>query len=517
MDSTMVYAHEARDNTPSYSSRGTHVPFGTATDALLAKLFLTLKSTYDVSRITLDTIIDTLLDPSFDATQISFRSSFDVDLYMSEQRQRQMDLICTSTKSAGTPRVPLIALDEIVDMFRDDIGPLQLVDTPSGMISVGGQSHQALKSMSLVHRSWTAIAQRVLRRRAIVTSVGQADAFLCSPYCSPCLRELVIDIGGGDHKLQMWMLCAEIIRRVPNLQKLYVKVKGRSPTRTGFATCLARIGELKDLRCLWMMGFDSPNDDSCLEVIRMLPRLERLEDLYLDSSLWLQREAFPSSAFELPLSGCLKTMSIPYDTRSNNEQLSSWLLRPKEKRSIQNLVINFPDAQVVYASTIVDQYLPFVTTLVVTYDNCYGIGPPRVPPLLNMFRMATGLRRFSVNMPKVDGMISTLSLPTSVEQLHIHFTDRKEILDEENRYYADKLISCLLKNGHSSSKLHRLIITYSRAGKGDGRLTFIKSNVTGALPKISKFCWDNGIQLDIGCLLPAKSRYVWELVWDATL
>ncbi|KAH8109564.1 hypothetical protein DFH11DRAFT_924509 [Phellopilus nigrolimitatus] len=93
MDSTMVYAHESRDNTPSDSSRGTNVPFGTATDALLAKLFLTLKSTYDVSRTTLDTIIDTLLDPSFDATQISFRSSFDVDLYMSEQRRgRWIDL-----------------------------------------------------------------------------------------------------------------------------------------------------------------------------------------------------------------------------------------------------------------------------------------------------------------------------------------------------------------------------------------------------------------------------------------
>lgn len=86
---------------------------------------------------------------------------------------------------------------------------------------VGNRNDSDMRSMSLVHRSWTSHAQRRLKRRALVHHTD-LEAFLHSPVCGPCLTELIVYwmvVHGWTVILDLRLLEA-VLMRAPNIRSL---------------------------------------------------------------------------------------------------------------------------------------------------------------------------------------------------------------------------------------------------------------------------------------------------------
>ncbi|KAH8111109.1 hypothetical protein DFH11DRAFT_1729833 [Phellopilus nigrolimitatus] len=96
--------------------------------------------------------------------------------------------------------VPLIVLDYVALVFREEMGPfIDEVTREADHLHTTGFRHpkdcrRDLKSMSLVHRVWTGPAQRALRYRVVLTSSESTERFLTNQMCGPWIRELWIKI-----------------------------------------------------------------------------------------------------------------------------------------------------------------------------------------------------------------------------------------------------------------------------------------------------------------------------------
>ncbi|KLO16856.1 hypothetical protein SCHPADRAFT_195729 [Schizopora paradoxa] len=117
--------------------------------------------------------------------------------------------------------MPLAVLENVVDFmgafvcnFARDSSRLR------SERSYADDVRRDLVSMSLVHKSWTRLAQVALRRRVALRSINDIHNFMQSPSCGPWTQELVVDIAPpkvrvpkSDDKHELCPTCGEYHER----------------------------------------------------------------------------------------------------------------------------------------------------------------------------------------------------------------------------------------------------------------------------------------------------------------
>ena len=277
-----------------YESRRlcTSIRFSTYSDARLAGLFLDS----DFPVVLLKKVFDVVLDPDFKPEEVTFEDVWDMFVFISGRRRKnasQRELAPTALAPAvidtgtcpgegrneeadrirATPGViPPLVLDLVVSRLIEDRMPLGVAASDPWWPSAFQSNIEPFYSMSLVHRSWSTIAQRGLRQRVVIP-YQHIGRFLLSPFCGPWINEMIVywsvENGSvGVTKGDIWLLEA-LLERTTNLRSL------------SFNTSL-----------IWSKDFLRPSFDVgiCLEIMSdLLPNLE---------NLWLKHTPEPVSENE---------------------------------------------------------------------------------------------------------------------------------------------------------------------------------------------------------------------------
>ncbi|KAL5498204.1 hypothetical protein ACEPAH_2334 [Sanghuangporus vaninii] len=282
----------------TYESRRlrTSLRFSTYSDAKLAGLFLD----NDFPVVLFKKVFDVILDPDFKPEDVTFEDVWDMFIYISGRRKKdasKREVVSAVTisdeedKKVETARIltnpgviPPLVLDLVVDRLIKARMPLGVAASDHWWASAFQSNIEPFYSMSLVHRSWTTIAQRGLRQRVVIP-YQHINRFLLSPFCGPWITEMIIywsvENGSiGVTKGDIWLLEA-LLDRTPNLRSL------------SFNTSL-----------VWLKDFPQPSFDVniCLEIISdLLPDLE---------NLWLKHMPAPVSSTEECLNTCVEMRSL---------------------------------------------------------------------------------------------------------------------------------------------------------------------------------------------------------------
>ncbi|KAH8105002.1 hypothetical protein DFH11DRAFT_1324269 [Phellopilus nigrolimitatus] len=142
-----------------------------------------------------------------------------------------------------------------------------------------------LKDMCLVHRSWTAPVQRVLRRRVVLRSRDSLRDFARSPACGTGVREFAYKIGKSFvctffHEVSVakehWGTLASVLSRLTNLRFLSLRIESAHFAElSGLDLVLQAIGTLESLEGLWLMS----SRDHCQYLPHLCEAVSKLHNL----------------------------------------------------------------------------------------------------------------------------------------------------------------------------------------------------------------------------------------------
>ncbi|THH07700.1 hypothetical protein EW145_g3189, partial [Phellinidium pouzarii] len=265
------------------------IPFKTRSDALLAQLPLQ----YGLSTIHFNLFLEILHDPSFSPRDLTFRDAADVDMCISERRrnlahQRSLSVLKDEARECAgmSPIVLDLVLDQIIEgspHFSYEVGAM-----PGGAETGFTSAHnwQAdLRRMCLVHRSWTAPAQRALQRRAILTERRALPEFARSLACGSGVREFAYKLTKADtctsfHECSVarehWATLATVLSRLTNLRYLCLRIESAHlADLSGFEFVLRAIGTMSSLEALWLLS----SRDHCPYLPNLCVAISKLQNL----------------------------------------------------------------------------------------------------------------------------------------------------------------------------------------------------------------------------------------------
>ncbi|KAH8115570.1 hypothetical protein DFH11DRAFT_1725806 [Phellopilus nigrolimitatus] len=226
--------------------------------------------------------------------------------------------------------LPLVVLDGVAESIRDSMG--HFIDEVTGQTSSSDRRHwnpqacrEDLKSMSLVHRTWTSSAQRALHYRVVLTTSEAIAGFLRNPHCGPWIRELwctfpldpddELDADSAyetDSDDSSDHACSDVAvepKLLPGFADPFFSGQEQLLSRDVLVTRL--VACTPHLRFLAIeLGEDgnSPNDDGMYGMLRTIGKLSSLEGLCLLSMLNTDDEQFSILDTDNPL------FSYPYLT-----------------------------------------------------------------------------------------------------------------------------------------------------------------------------------------------------------
>ncbi|KLO09237.1 hypothetical protein SCHPADRAFT_575281 [Schizopora paradoxa] len=208
----------------------------------------------------LETFLRITHSPLFDVKKLTIRRSDEIDTRISEGRANATIPVYGS--SAG---MPMVILQGVADIFEREyywsiFGPGALPTVFSSTHSESGselasprsdplwrrptnehpmsarKSGKSLLSMSLVHRTWTKVAQMALRRHIVIRSGNGLASFLRNPHCGSWIKSLWISSAYRqdsftDEEGIDWMparLLVSLFSRAPNIIHLVVTIHSRA-------------------------------------------------------------------------------------------------------------------------------------------------------------------------------------------------------------------------------------------------------------------------------------------------
>lgn len=116
--------------------------------------------------------------------------------------------------------LPQVIIDLLFEHFEDHIIPF---DIPAGVFY--GNVHALrrgtglLRTLSLVHRTWTTPAQKILRRRLIKSDETSIRFFLQSRFLGPWVHEVALHIDDRHESLDL-VHYADLFRRLPGIRAM---------------------------------------------------------------------------------------------------------------------------------------------------------------------------------------------------------------------------------------------------------------------------------------------------------
>lgn len=181
------------DNKAYNKDTSEYVSYASRSDAMLASL----QTFHEVPYQILDLVMAMITHQDFDSKQVTLKNSADVIQHIEEARleermalvQRRSTVEASGDVIAEQPCFPEFILLEVLDIFHAEreaalqkacaLDRMTLVETPQ-VLDI--QAGTVFGSMSLVHRSWTSLAQKQLGRILYINSDAWYDNVLRIPY-----------------------------------------------------------------------------------------------------------------------------------------------------------------------------------------------------------------------------------------------------------------------------------------------------------------------------------------------
>lgn len=332
----------------------------------------------------------------------------------------------------------------------------------------GGETKRTLEAMSLVHRSWTDIAQRYLRRRFFIS--GFMPSVLYSPQIGPWVRQLSFynDEAHRPEGQDMPRLLTGILKRCPNITHLHLhdfRLPGDDGDKeveiqvyeTGHLIetphdIIAQLADMKHLEHLSLRQsyyMESYHEDFC-RLLMILPGLRFLKSLSLHSLdvPWWRKEKGqtkdPTQTGALIPSSSLEALSlVKVDLVASG--LFTWLMNPHN--NIKRLELSLCDG--------VDGLLPLFSSATTTHVTTLQFTPP-----WNALDVGIALQFFpSVQTLSLHGDWEqglpgiSLRLPATIRNFHFYYRQLGDIDGVDQ----DQIALAILK---TYRYIQRMFITY---------------------------------------------------------
>ncbi|KAH8104989.1 hypothetical protein DFH11DRAFT_1323605 [Phellopilus nigrolimitatus] len=428
----------------------TRVRFSSESDALLASLLFGGQKRPQFSLSIFDDLLNILRDPTFKIEEISFTSGVDVLCQIADRR-------CQTAHERSWPQsaltatvitpIPLTIVDLIVDTITADL-PVDASSFPvrqsisdrftySADVNFLHKNVETLRSMCLVHRSWTSSVQRAMRLGVqVVGSLGLYSLFR-NPLVGPWTRHIWFDMPNfkfhtkvEDRPDEMFALLAALPHVAPNVETLAVWAPfDANKFGTHVVDAVRSLAEFQNLKQLTVGNKCGPSrqlPDLCETVARMpsLKRLKLTDWTYPKTS----RHAIPD--FLRKLSPCSELTDIDFEGKADKSsaQYLRWLFKPCKDYPLKVLTLRGYDLVNEEHGT-EDNFLPLairpahphIKTLTITIGTCLA----DIEGMYDIFPFCTKLRSLKLrflNRSNVSLFFRSeysLLLPSSLEELHM--------------------------------------------------------------------------------------------------
>lgn len=116
--------------------------------------------------------------------------------------------------------LPRVIIDLLFEHFEDHIIPFDIsAGIFYGNVHALRRGTGLLRTLSLVHRTWTTPAQKILRRRLIKSDETSIRFFLQSRFLGPCVHEIALHIDDRHESLDL-VHYADLFRRLPGIRAM---------------------------------------------------------------------------------------------------------------------------------------------------------------------------------------------------------------------------------------------------------------------------------------------------------
>ncbi|KAH8104988.1 hypothetical protein DFH11DRAFT_1883130 [Phellopilus nigrolimitatus] len=424
------------------------VRFSSESDALLASLLFGGQKRPQFSLSAFDDLLRVLRDPAFKIDEISFTSGVDVLRQISNSRRQTTHERSwpqsALTATAITPIPPTI-VDFVVETITADLP----VDANSFSVNqedgyrVTHSTHvnflhndlETLRSMCLVHRSWTSSVQRAMRRGVqVIGSLGLYSLFR-NPLFGPWTRHICFDMPdltfhtkAEDRPDEMFALLAALPHVAPNVETLAVwALFDADEFGPHVIDAIRSLADFQDLEQLTVGNRCRPSrelPDLCETVARMRS-LKRLKLTDWTCPIF-SPSTVPDFLSKLSPGSRLTEINFSGNAYESSEQYLRWLFQPCKDYALKMLTFhswNFlrkHGTQDYSLPQVIQPALPQLETLTLVVDLYV-----ETKGMCDILPFCTKLRSLRLHFLDCDDFPLflkseySLLLPNSLEELHI--------------------------------------------------------------------------------------------------
>lgn len=415
------------------------VSFSTSTDALFASFIL---KHHTVPWQIFDELLSILHLDGFNNKELKFKKLLDVYMDIADRRRsmaaKREHLSEPSEDGQGqtrAPSVPKLVVELVADELEQERAShidKQLERSLSVAYSLKDVD-EALQNMSLVHRTWTGIAQQKLRK--YINIPPSKDTSLRSRLLNLHIGPWVREVWFGGHFLGGWgaeensdeelLLLRVILQRCPNIKFLLIGKASYSSPQWISREAILQLRNLNSLEHLWIYRGVSEQDFSEL-CISVISELHSLKGLYIsDDSFW-QNSASPRNLIGGSPNESLRRLSLTSHSEYDQSRWLpicshlSWLFVPRNGYNPKILELNAND--VLGSSESVSRFIEALEPLMPSIESLHLRHTARSTSSsrTDVFQRFTSLQQLQLHdVQQAPEM--PLCLPTTIREFHIRF------------------------------------------------------------------------------------------------
>lgn len=430
------------------------IPFPSPSDALFSSLLMKYA---DIVQMKLfDDLLALFRYADFHSDQVTMQKPEDVMDHIANHRQltakernsKPPSLTGVESRLEYNPQTLNLIPELLAEYLDSQRLPFhRTVDVDLYGRPLGCETNRVFQTMSLVHRSWTDIAQRYLRQRIFISSSDTLLSFFRSPQIGPWVRQLSVynedDVYSPRFSTkEMPRLLTGILKRCPNITHLHLRNYGLHmvvdqnveaeiqaydtghPLKTTHDVIM-QLADMKQLEHLWLYPCPSTNYPSERDLWKLslgLPSLRSLKSLslqWMDVPRWKKEQGFtktPTHGALIPLSSLEILSLVNVDFIASG--FFTLLMNPHNR--VRKLELSF-DGE--YTSVNLDRLrtifkratTTYVTTLQIrAFENAVDIGTVLTFfPSVQTFSLRANYQQ---SMPGI-----SLVLPPSIRNFHFHY------------------------------------------------------------------------------------------------
>ena len=396
------------------------IAFSSRSDALLASLVVKHIKFLEGSKALrlFDDILQLLHLEDFSTAQLTIRKSLDVlDRIASWRRRIAEEREAKNPCAIQSQMVPKLVAELVADHAEQET-PRTFCQPKCACRYVDDtETQEMLQKVSLVHRTWTSIAQRQLRRRIVVEGPSRLISALTSPWLGPWVHELIFLEGEGEDSCyyDSNYFLMSVIERCPNIRRLAFR-GGEGFFLDTYQDLFHQVGRLKYVQQLVVdvFGLDIWDFCSILPPMQCLKRLRLYDNHHPD--LRAAEDEIPQSLRGLTPSPTLQFLTLTSMPLDKAPLL--WLLQPRASYSPKHLETDASLA--VHILTHIPRVVSSIIGLQLQHDLRATSGDSAtIPSIFTRLTLQT-LALCSFPNDHLPSIIPSLALPESARLFRLH-------------------------------------------------------------------------------------------------